>query len=170
MTQEFLYGLAEFRFAVTGTPEATGYIEEGSFDLGGQAGEVTEINAAQVKGSPVLVLPKKNGSIKPSFDLIQIDYAKLTLLMGGKTKSVTVEEVTTVTGWEAPSTLTQVRGHAQIFTESGHLIDIPACTLVAYPTSKLSLDGVAKIHCELTPVQSAPGVAPFSISDIPEVG
>ena len=70
----------------------------------------------------------------------------------------------------APSTLTQVRGHAQIFTDSGHLIDIPACTPVACPTSKLSPDGVAKIHCELAPVQSAPGVAPCSISDIPEEG
>jgi hypothetical protein len=161
MTQEFLYGLAQLKFAVTGTPEEIGYIEEGSFDLGGQAGETTEVNAAQVKGSPVLVLPKKNGSIKPSFDLIQINYAKLAILMGG---------VASATGWEAPSTLTQVRGHAEIYTDSGHLIDIPACTLVAYPNDKLTLEGVAKIHCELTPVQSTPGAAPYSISDIPDEG
>jgi len=161
MAQEFLYGLAQLKFAKNGTPEEIGYIEEGSFDLGGQAGETTEINAAQVKGSPVLVLPKKNGTIKPNFDLIQIDYAKLAILMGG---------TATVDGWNAPSDLAQVRGHAEIYTDSGHLIDIPACTLVAYLNDKLSLDGVAKIHCEITPIQSAPGVAPYSISDIPPVG
>jgi hypothetical protein len=165
MTQEFLFGLAEFKFATTGTPASIGYIEEGSFDLGGQAGETTEINAAQVKGSPVLVLPKKNGSIKPSFDLIQIKYEKLVLLMGGAVKTTTSGGDTVVTGWEAPSALTQVRGHAQIFTDSGHLIDIPGCTMTAYPNDKLSLDGVAKIHCELTLVQSVPGVAPYSITD-----
>ncbi|GHT64558.1 hypothetical protein FACS189451_12220 [Bacteroidia bacterium] len=161
MAQEFLFGLSQLKFAVTGTPVEIGYIEEGSFDLGGQAGETIEINAAQVKGSPVLVLPKKNGTIKPNFDLIQINYAKLATLMGG---------TATADGWNAPSDLAQVKGHAEIYTDSGHLIDIPACTLVAYPNDKLSLDGVAKIHCEITPVQSAPGVAPYSISDIPDEG
>jgi hypothetical protein len=166
MTDKFLYGLNEFKFAVSGTTASIGYIEKNSFDLGGQAGEVTEIHAAQVKGAPVLVFPKKNGSIKPSFDLIEINYANLTKLMGGSViKTSNVD-----TGWSAPSTLTQVTGHAQIFTDSGHLIDVPNCSLVAHPKDKLDLEGVAKIHCELTPIQSAPGTAPYSISDIPATG
>jgi hypothetical protein len=157
----FLYGLAEFKFAVTGTPESIGYIEEDSFDLGGKAGETVEINAAQVKGSPVLVLPKKNGTIKPAFNLIEINYQKLALIMGG---------TATVDGWAAPSELAQVRGHAEIYTDSGHLIDIPLCIMTAYPADKLAMSAVAKIHCELTPVQSTAGTAPYSISDIPQEG
>jgi hypothetical protein len=161
MAQDFMYGLDEFKFAVTGLPTSLGYIEEDSFDLGGKAGETIEINAAQVKGSPVLVLPKKNGTIKPTFNLIQIDYQKLALIMGG---------TATEDSWDAPSELAQVIGHAEIYTDSGHLLDIPMCTMVAYPTDKLSLSGVVKIKCELTPIQSAAGVSPYSFSDAPDVG
>lgn len=157
MAKDFLYGLSEFKFASDGgTLETLGYIEEDSFDLGGQAGEVTEINAAQVKGAAVLILPKKNGTIKPSFDLIQIIYANLVKVMGG---------TATATGWSAPSALVQITGHAQIITDSDHVIDIPKAQISAYPNDKLTLSNVAKIHCECTPIAPAPGVAPYSISD-----
>ena len=162
-TQNFLYGLDQFKFAASGTPAELGYIEEGSFDLGGQAGETVEINAAQVKGSPVLVIPKKNGSIKPSFDLIQINYNKLVEVMGGSIRGT----VQTPTGWNAPSKSVNITGVAQIITDSGHVIDIPKAQVTAYPTDKLDLNGVAKIHVELTPILSAPNAAPYSISDAP---
>jgi len=161
---EFIYGLDQFKFAASGEPEELGYIEEGSFNLGGQAGETVEVNAAQVKGSPVLVIPKKNGSIKPSFDLIQINYNKLVAVMGGAVKGTSEAP----TGWEAPSKSVNITGHAKIITDSGHVIDIPKAQVMAYPNDKLSLDGVAKIHVELTPVQSTPGKAPYSISDASE--
>jgi len=165
--QEFLFGLDKFKFSPDSTPPTElGYIEEGSFDLGGQAGETVEVNASQVKGSPVLVIPKKNGSIKPTFDLIQIVYTQLVKVMGGNIKGTPQVP----TGWEAPSGLANVSGHAQIETDSGHLIDIPKAQVTAYPSDKLSLDGVAKIKVTVTPIQSAPGVAPYSISDIPPVG
>ena len=167
MTKEFLFGLDKFKFSPDATPPAElGYIEEGSFDLGGQAGETVEINAAQVKGSPVLVIPKKNGSIKPAFDLIQIVYAQLVKVLGGEIEGT----LQAPTGWKAPSKLVNISGHAQIETDSGHLIDIPKAQVTAYPNDKLSLDGVAKIHVELTPIQSAPGVAPYTITDIPAEG
>jgi hypothetical protein len=167
MAQDFLFGLSQFLFlrdGDAGDPVTLGYIEEDSFDLGGQAGETTEVNAAQVKGSPVLVLPKKNGSIKPAFDLIEIQYPALAKVMGGTCSGGQGTE----TGWNAPADLVQVKGHAQIITDSGHLIDIPAAQVTAYPTDKLSLSNVAKIHVELTPVQSAPNAAPYSISDYVE--
>jgi hypothetical protein len=163
-TQDFLYGLDEFKFSVTGSPVAIGAIAQGSFDLGGQAGEATEIWSAQSKSAPVLVIPKKNGTIKPSFDLIELKYDKLALLMGG---AVTLDDDGVAIGWDAPSQLVQVTGHAQIFTDSGHLIDIPVCTVTAYLTDKLHTDGTAKIHCELSPIQSAAGVVPFSVKNAP---
>lgn len=156
-TQDFLYGLSKFEF----DEEEVGYIEESSFDLGGQEGETVEINAAQVKGSPVLVIPKKNGSIRPEFDLIQIDYKNLVKIMGGKIKGT--EEAPT--GWEAPVELVQVTGKAVITTDSGHVITIPRCQMVAYPTDKLTLDGVAKIHCKLTPMLKDKDTAPYSIEN-----
>ncbi|KAA6308138.1 hypothetical protein EZS27_040183, partial [termite gut metagenome] len=70
MSNEFMYGLD--RFSLDG--EDLGYIEEDSFDWGGTEGEVTPIHAAQVKGVPVLVIPKSNGSQKPTFDLIDLSY------------------------------------------------------------------------------------------------
>nr|DAN35585.1 MAG TPA: hypothetical protein [Caudoviricetes sp.] len=157
-TQDFLYGLAKFTFA----GEDIGYIEESSFDLGGQEGESIEVNAAQVKGAPVLVIPKKNGTINPEFDLIQIDYKKLVKIMGGNVKGTEANP----TGWEAPIDLTHVTGEAIIQTDSGHKITIPKCQMGAYPTDKLSLDGVAKIHCKLKPILKDKDTAPYSIEDV----
>jgi hypothetical protein len=161
MAQDFMFGLDEFRFATEGPPVSIGLIEEDSFDLGGKAGETTEINAAQVKSGPVLVIPKKNGTIKPTFNLIEINYQTLAVIMGG---------TATEAGWNAPSNLVQVKGHAVIYTDSGHILDIPMCTMTAYLTDKLSLSGVTKIKCELTPIQSETGVAPYSLSDAPNIG
>lgn len=159
--QEFLYGLAKFTFL----GEEIGYIEESSFDLGGQEGESVEVNAAQVKGAPVLVIPKKNGTINPEFDLIQIDYKNLVKIMGGKIKGGEAKP----TGWDAPVNLTQVTGEAVIETDSGHKITIPKCQMGAYPTDKLGLDGVAKIHCKLKPMLKDKNTAPYSIEDVTDV-
>jgi hypothetical protein len=165
MAQEFIFGVAQVKFATgAGTPEEIGYIESESFDLGGAAGESVEINAAQVKGSPVLVIPKKNGSIKPKFELIQINYNKLVILMGG-TISGTPQAPT---GWNAPSELVRISGHLQVVTDSGHLLDIPNGQVSAYPGDKINMSGVAKVYCEVTPMMPAGGGSPYSISDYEE--
>ena len=60
-----------------------GYIEKGSFDMGGQKPEAAKIEAEQVPGTPVLVIPQTNGSIAPTFNVIQMDYQNLHKLLGG---------------------------------------------------------------------------------------
>lgn len=55
-----------------------GYIEKGSFDLGGQKPEAAKIEAEQVPGAPVLVIAQSNGSIAPTFNVIQMDYKTCT--------------------------------------------------------------------------------------------
>jgi hypothetical protein len=168
MAKEFIFGVAQLKFAEGGgVPEEIGYIESESFDLGGAAGESVEINAAQVKGSPVLVIPKKNGSIKPKFELIQINYNKLVMIMGGTVSG----SIDAPTGWNAPSELVQISGHLQVVTDSGHLLDIPNGQVSAYPGDKLNLSGVAKVYCEVTPMVPDGGGSPYSISDyVEEVG
>lgn len=80
--QNLMFGLDEFKF----NGKSWGFIEEDSFDWGGQEGEVTEIRAAQKKGYPVKIIPKSNGTIKPAFDLIQLSYENLAATMGGTVK------------------------------------------------------------------------------------
>ena len=60
-----------------------GYIEKGSFDLGGQKPEAAKIGAEQVPGAPVLVIAQSNGSIAPTFNVIQMDFDNLHKLLGG---------------------------------------------------------------------------------------
>lgn len=157
--QDLMYGLDEFKF----NGKSLGFIEEDSFDWGGQEGEVTEIRAAQKKGYPVKIIPKSNGTIKPAFDLIQFSYENLAATMGG-TVQKTGEKAT---GWTAPSKLVMVTGEAVIDTDSGQRITIPNCLLSAYIGGNLNLTSVSKIKCKLSIAEPADGSAPFGIDDIP---
>lgn len=158
--QNLMFGLDEFKF----NGKSWGFIEEDSFDWGGQEGEVTEIRAAQKKGYPVKIIPKSNGTIKPAFDLIQLSYENLAATMGGTVKK-TGENAT---GWTAPSKLVQVTGEAVIDTDSGQRITIPNCMVSAYIGGNLNLTSVSKIKCKLSIAEPADGSAPFTIEDIPE--
>lgn len=158
--QGLMFGLDEFKF----DGKSWGFIEEDSFDWGGQEGEVTEIRAAQKKGYPVKIIPKSNGTIKPAFDLIQLSYENLAATMGGTVKK-TGEKAT---GWTAPSKLVQVTGEAVIDTDSGQRITIPNCLVSAYIGGNLNLTSVSKIKCKLSIAEPADGAAPFTIEDIPE--
>ena len=60
-----------------------GYIEKNSFDMGGQKPESAKIEAEQVPGTPVLIIPQSNGSIAPTFNVIQLNYENLHSLLGG---------------------------------------------------------------------------------------
>lgn len=157
--QNLMFGLDEFKF----DGKSWGFIEEDSFDWGGQEGEVTEIRAAQKKGYPVKLIPKSNGTIKPAFDLIQLSYENLAATMGGTVKK-TGENAT---GWAAPSKLVQVTGEAVIDTDSGQRIKIPNCMVSAYIGGNLNLTSVSKIKCKLSIAEPADGSAPFSIEDRP---
>lgn len=157
-----MYGLDELLF----NEKSLGYIEEDSFDWGGAKGEVTEIRAAQKKGYPVKVIPKSNGTVKPTFDLIEFNYDNLMATMGGTTKKTGSD----VTGWNAPSSLVTITGKVQIKTDSGQMITITNCMLSAYIGGNLNLTSVAKIKCELGIMEPSDGSAPFTIEEIPAEG
>ena len=112
-----MYGLAVVKVG----EKTLGYIEENSFKLNGAKGEVTKINAAQKHGGPVLVIPKSNGTIAPSFDLIQMDYENMAALMGGE---VVKTGDSAATGWKAPSKLVQITSPLSIQTDSSHEVKI----------------------------------------------
>ena len=80
MNKNFMYGIGAVKY----NDFTIGYIEKNSFDLGGQKPEAAKIEAEQVQGAPVLVIPQSNGSIAPTFNVIQMDYKNLHAnLLGG---------------------------------------------------------------------------------------
>jgi len=156
--QNLLYGLDELLF----NGDKLGYIEEDSFDWGGAKGETTPIRAAQKKGYPVAYLPKSNGTVNPTFDLIQFDYKNMAEIMGGGVKA---DARGKAIGWKAPSNTVIVTGKFEIKTDSGQTIKIPNAMLSAYITGSLNLTSVSKIKCELNIMEPADGGEPFSIED-----
>lgn len=78
MNKNFMYGLGAVKYK----DFVVGYIEPGSFDMGGVKPESTKINAEQVPGTPVLIIPQSNGSIAPTFNVIQLNYENLHKLLG----------------------------------------------------------------------------------------
>lgn len=157
--QNLVYGLDELLF----NGDSLGYIEEDSFDWGGAKGETTPIRAAQKKGYPIAYLPKSNGTVNPTFDLIQFDYKKMAEVMGGTVKTETGGKAV---GWSAPSNTVTVTGEFAIKTDSGQTITIPNAMISAYITGSLNLTSVSKIKCELNIMEPADGGAPFTISDV----
>jgi len=158
--QEVMYGLDELKF----NGKSLGFIEEDSFDWGGAKGETTEIRAAQKKGYPVVIIPKSNGKVAPSFDLIQFNYKNMADVMGGEVKMS--NDGQTAIGWAAPSKLETITGEFTIDTDSGQRITIPNAMLSAYITGNLNLSSVSKIKCELGIMEPTDGGEPFTIEDI----
>lgn len=160
---KFMYGLLSVKVG----EKVLGYIEENSFKWNGAKGESTEIKAAQVHGAPVLAIPKSNGTIAPSFDLIDLDYEALASVLGGETIKTGASSSQKVTGWKAPAKLQQVTAKVEIQTDSSHKIVIKKALVTAYLDGDLSLESVTKIKVELKVLQ--PDVAsdePFSIEDV----
>ena len=63
MNKNFMYGIGAVKYK----DFTIGYIEKNSFDLGGKKPEAAKIEAEQVQGAPVLVIPQSNGGIAPTF-------------------------------------------------------------------------------------------------------
>lgn len=154
-----MYGLGAVKFKGT----LMGYIEEDSFDWGGSPGEITEIKASQVKGAAVKALPKSNGTIKPTFDLIQLEFGSLVSILGGKLLKDAEENVT---GWEAPSEAVVVEGPLVIETDSGHRVTIPNGMFQGNISGPLSMSAVSKIKCTITPQKPSDGAGPYKIEEI----
>ena len=136
-----MYGVGAVKYK--GSP--VGYIGKDSFDMGGTKPESAEIEAEQVPGAPVLVIPQSNGKIGPKFDMIQLNFENLQQLLGGTLH----KKSTTVTGWTAPVAALVLEGPWQIDLVSGQSILIPNATLLSDLGGKLSLKETAKIEVEL---------------------
>ena len=163
VNKNFLYGLSKLSF---GTKEV-GWIEKDSFDFNGKQPESVDINAEQVPDAPVLTLAQSNGTIVPKFNMIQLNYANLVLLLGGKLiKKQASDPDDKAIGWEAPKDLIQLSGPWKIETPAGKKIEIANGTLVSNLGGKLSLKEVAKIECQLNVLKPEDGSAPYSIKDM----
>lgn len=139
--KKFMYGIGQMKI----NDFVVGYIEKNSFDYGGQKGESVDVNAEQVPSTPVLVLQQSNGTIKPTFNIIQVDYKNLVKTMGGTLAGS--EEAPT--GWNAPSEIVSVGGYVQIDLVSGQSVLIPQAKVTANLGGKLCLTETSKIEVEL---------------------
>lgn len=160
MNKDFMYGIGAIIF----DDKTIGYIEKNSFDWGGSKPEKVDIEAEQVPDAPVLTLVTKNGSIAPTFNLIQLNYENLHLALGG----TLVGTEGAYTGWKAPTDLVELRGKCEIELKSGQTVTIPSATLMSNLAGKLTLSEVSKIECQLTVNKPTDGSAPYEINDTKE--
>ena len=161
-SKKFMYGIGTVKFG----EKTLGYIEKGSWDWGGSKPEKVDVEAEQVVGAPVLTLVTKNGTIAPTFNLIQLDYENLQLALGG----TLVGTSGAYTGWKAPTDLVELRGKCEIVLKSGQTVTIPSATLMANLGGKLTLTEVSKIECQLTVNAPGDGSAPYEVSDTKAAG
>lgn len=156
MNKDFMYGVGAVKYKGAGV----GYIAKDSFDMGGTKPESAEIEAEQMPGAPVLIIPQSNGKIAPKFDMIQLNFENLQQLLGG---SLHKESGNTV-GWTAPVAALVLEGPWQIDLVSGQSILIPNATLLSNLGGKLSLKETAKIEVELkVAMPSAANTPPYGI-------
>ena len=164
MNKDFMYGIGAVKYK--GKP--VGYVEKNSFDLGGGKPEVAKVEAEQVPGAPVLVIPQSNGKIAPNFNMIQLNFESLEHLLGGALH--TKGDVTV--GWTAPSAAMIMEGAWEIALVSGQSILIPNATLLSDLGGKLTLTETAKIEVTLEvsmpTVKDVPPYGIFASDSLPE--
>ena len=136
-----MYGIGAVKYK----NKEVGYIAKGSFDMGGTKPESTDIEAEQVPGAPVLVIPQSNGKIAPKFDMIQLNFETLHQLLGGALH----KSADKVVGWTAPRDAMVMEGPWELALVSGQSVLIPAATLLSDLAGKLTLTETAKIEVEL---------------------
>lgn len=157
-----MYGIGEVRFG----DKTVGYIEKGSWDWGGTKPEKQDVEAEQVPTAPVLTLVTKNGTIAPTFNLIQLDYENLQLALGG----TLVGTEGAYTGWNAPTDLVELRGVCEVDLVSGQTVRMPNATLMSNLEGKLTLTEVSKIACQLTANMPDDGSSPYKVFNTEEAG
>lgn len=158
--KNFMYGIGSLKI----DDFVVGYIEKGSFDFGGKEPESVDIEAEQVPDAPVLTLAQKNGTIEPTFNLIQLDYKNLHAVLGGTLQGAAGSP----TGWEAPAELIDKSGKCIIDLVSGQRITIFNGKILANLSGKLTLTETAKIAVKLKVQKPTEGGAPYTVTDIPE--
>lgn len=157
-----MYGIGAVKYK----NKKVGYIAKNSFDMGGTKPESAEVEAEQVPGAPVLVIPQSNGKIGPKFDMIQLNFESLQQLLGGSLH----KNGEKVTGWTAPRKIIVMEGPWELELVSGQSVLIPNATLLSDLGGKLTLTETAKIEVELkvaAPV--ADKVPPYGVFDSAEL-
>mgnify|MGYP003537781166 CR=1 FL=1 len=162
MNKNFMYGIGAVKYKTF----TVGYIEKGSFDMGGVKPEAAKVEAEQVPGTPVLVIPQSNGNIAPTFNVIQLNYENLYNLLGGTLhyKSDDAEKKNPI-GWTAPTTAMLMQGPWELALVSGQSILIPNGTLLSNLGGKLILTETAKIECTLEVAMREDGSQPHGVFD-----
>lgn len=166
--KNFMYGVGAVKYK----DFTIGYIDKNSFDLGGVKPEAAKIEAEQVPGIPVLVIPQSNGSIAPQFNVIQLNFENLHKLLGGTLhyKADDAEKKNPV-GWTAPGATMLMAGPWELALVSGQSVLIPNGTLLSNLGGKLTLTETAKIECTLEMAMPEGGSIPYGIfntDSIPE--
>ena len=163
-----MYGVGKIMFR----DFVVGYIKKDSFDLGGKAPEVAKVYAEQIPGEAVLVIPQSNGSVAPSFALIQLDYTNLHKLLGGTLHyAVDDTDKTKPIGWTAQSKILQLKGPWRIDLVSGQSILIANALLLANLGGKLTLKETAEVACSLAleqPDNDGDAFGTFDTESIPD--
>lgn len=162
MNKNFMYGIGAVKYK----DFTIGYIEKNSFDLGGKKPEAAKIEAEQVQGAPVLVIPQSNGGIAPTFNVIQMNYSNLHKLLGGSLhyKKEDSEKKTPI-GWTAPSEVLVMQGPWELSLVSGQSVLIPNATLLSNPAGKLTLTETSKIEVTLEVAMPEDGSQPYGVFD-----
>ena len=157
MSKNFIYGIGCVKFG----DKVIGYIEKGSWDWGGTKPESVDVEAEQVPDAPVFTLLTKNGTISPTFNLIQLNYENLHTVAGG----TLVGTEGAYTGWKAPTDLVEIRDSCTIDFKSGQTMTIPNATILSNLGGKLTLTEVSKMECQLKINKPTDGSAPYEIND-----
>ncbi|MBT0707362.1 hypothetical protein INE91_01149 [Phocaeicola vulgatus] len=121
---------------------------------GGQKPESAKIVGGAGAGNPVLIIPQSNGSIAPTFNVIQLNYENLHSLLGGTMhyKEEDSEKKTPMC-WTAPTAAVLLTGPWEIALVSGQSILIPNGTLLSNLGGKLTLteNGENRMHAGSVP-------------------
>ena len=157
MNKDFIYGIGRVKLG----DFTLGYIEKGSWDWGGTKPESVDVEAEQVPDAPVLTLLTKNGSISPTFNLIQLNYENMQKVAGGSL----VGTEGAYTGWKAPTDLVEIRDSCTIDFKSGQTMTIPNATILSNLGGKLTLTEVSKMECQLKINKPADGGSPYEINN-----
>ena len=163
MNKNFMYGIGAVKYK----DFVIGYIEKGSFDLGGQKPEAAKIEAEQAPGAPVLIIPQSNGSIAPTFNVIQMDYKNLHALLGGTLhyKKEDSEKKNSDRLDRPVRAALLMQGPWELALVSGQSVLIPNGTLLSNLGGKLTLTETAKIECTLEVAMPEDGSQPYGVFD-----
>ncbi len=160
-----MYGVGLLKFK----GKTLGYILKDSFQLNGSKGEVSKIWAEQLQSAPAKSLPGSNGTIAPSFNLIELDYEVMAMLLGGTVVRTGEGDAAKVTGWKAPSEVVSLEGEFIIETVSKKRITIFNGLLSANLGGNLNMTSVAQVEVSIEVQLPTDGSEPYGVDDIAEV-